>query len=696
MKAAKIVFWNENDERYEMQLGQLTCDSLILNGQDTANVAMFDISHPYPGSSRYTLRLVSGPLETTGMSDVIVPQKISFIGETTLGGSVMLNSRTQVTGSFEVYSSATFNGDTTFKKLTVGSHETDEETGNIVPSNSTTEMNGDVRVYGNLTLFETLDESSENGEGGKAWLPWILGVRKLEADPETRQGNEGPGNIIFYGNLEPETSETMSIGSQDKVVKEIHTDVLHANTIVCDSFDGGSGGSTEIPTTLQSTSNLIVGSHTESDDGILPSTGVSELNGMLKIYGGLNMVETKGTPLFSSGGGVIYVPTLTHVKKIEAVNGGGGAATIYGTIQLAGHLVPGYTNKINIGTAENALKEVHTNTLDVQDTASVKNLIVAPNAGDTFKLGSHTVNSSDNSITTQNSIYECNGRFDVYGGISVKKTNGVQAFSSGGGFISASELKGIEVISGTQAGGNFSPIVIKGGLLPEEQENGNSLGNDNTRWDAVCSKTLYTYDIVFTESDPLHTISRRSVSGRILQQYVMNLAFVGYRYSQYHATVGSIGNAVSQVWDEMSSENGYKLTLETLRDDSLSDESPQRYTFDLRSLSDASFSGDTIQKLSVPIGGLVMAQMPYEFAQAHKDEEFHAGMVIEINDSSLANQWTEAFYGFDASSGEEYIAGSHVLEEGLYRVIMGFSIVETYQGDVRGPFDKPILLQRIR
>jgi len=440
MKAAKIVFWNENEERYEMQLGHLVCDN----------------------------------------------------------------------------------------KLIIGSHETNQETGNIVPSNSTTEMNGEVRVYGNL---------------------------------------------IFNGNLEPESSETMYIGSQDRVVKEIHTDVLHANTI-------------------------------------------------------------------------------------------------------------------------KALKEVHTITLDVQDTASVKNLIVAQNDGDTFKLGSHTINASDNSITPSNSIYECNGRFDVYGGIHVRKTNSVQAFSTGGGFIYASELRGIEVISGVQSGGSFSQISIKGDLMPEGEH---SLGNENTRWESVCSKTLYTNDIMFTaESDTQHTISRISVSGRIFQQYVSDLTFIRNRYSQYNAQIGSMDKGVSLVWDEMSSEDGYKLTLETLRDGSSSMEVPQNFTLDLRSLSDVSFSGDTVQKLHVPIGGLVMAQMPQEFAQAHKDEEFHAGCVLEINDISRANQWTEALYGFDASSGDEYIEGNHILEDGLYRIVMGFTIVETYSGNVRGPFDKPILLQRIR
>lgn len=561
MKAAKIVFWNENEERYEMQLGHLVCDN----------------------------------------------------------------------------------------KLIIGSHETNQETGNIVPSNSTTEMNGEVRVYGNL---------------------------------------------IFNGNLEPESSETMYIGSQDRVVKEIHTDVLHANTIVCDSFEGGSSGSTGTPTTLQATSNLIVGSHTDSSNGIQPTSGTSELNGLLKIYGGLRMEKTVPMPAFSSGGGLISVPTITQVEKIEAVNGGGGSSTIYGTIQLAGHLVPGYTNKIMLGTSEKALKEVHTITLDVQDTASVKNLIVAQNDGDTFKLGSHTINASDNSITPSNSIYECNGRFDVYGGIHVRKTNSVQAFSTGGGFIYASELKGIEVISGVQSGGSFSQISIKGDLMPEGEH---SLGNENTRWESVCSKTLYTNDIMFTaESDTQHTISRISVSGRIFQQYVSDLTFIRNRYSQYNAQIGSMDKGVSLVWDEMSSEDGYKLTLETLRDGSSSMEVHQNFTLDLRSLSDVSFSGDTVQKLHVPIGGLVMAQMPQEFAQAHKDEEFHAGCVLEINDISRANQWTEALYGFDASSGDEYIEGTHILEDGLYRIIMGFTIVETYSGNVRGPFDKPILLQRIR
>lgn len=651
MKAAKIVFWNENDERYEMQLGQLTCDSLILNGQDTANVAMFDISHPYPGSSRYTLRLVSGPLETTGMSDVIVPQKIAFIGETTLGGSVMLNSRTQVTGSFEVYSSATFNGDTTFKKLTVGSHETDEETGNIVPSNSTTEMNGDVRVYGNLTLFETLDESRESGEGGKAWLPWILGVRKLEADPETRQGNEGPGNIIFYGNLEPETSETMSIGSQDKVVKEIHTDVLHANTIVCDSFDGGSGGSTEIPTTLQSTSNLIVGSHTESNDVLQPSTGVSELNGRVDIYGGVRVLNTAYNSI--GGGGYLSVSTIRDVEKIERITGAGGQAAIYGTVALAGNFEPAYPDKVSLGTADKPFKDFHTDALNVYKSATIKNLTVAPNAGDTFKLGSHTVNSSDNSITTQNSIYECNGRFDVYGGISVKKTNGVQAFSTGGGFISASELKGIEVISGVQYGGNYRQITVMGSPILKETSNQKStisLSNESY------TKTKLVQDITFIHEDEGY--------------------FEGNGYS----------------WTEKASINGCKITVSSLRDDYTDiNADPSFYSLDLRTLSSAQ-TNESTHTISVPVGGLVMAQMSSEFAQAHKDEEFHAGAVIEINDSSTT-WWAEAVYGYDASSGSEYIYGSHRLESGTYRVITGFNIVETYQGEIRCP--NQILLQRI-
>lgn len=331
---------------------------------------------------------------------------------------------------------------------------------------------------------------------------------------------------------------------------------------------------------------------------------------------------------------------------------------------------------------------------NIIDTASVKNLIVAPNDGDTFKLGSHTINSSDNSITTSNSIYECNGRFDVYGGIHVRKTNGVQAFSTGGGFIAASEIKELEVISGVQIGGNFSSILVKGDLIPES---GYSLGDESTRWESVCSNILSTNDIMFTaESGTSQTITRKSVSGRLVQQYVSNLTFVMTQDSQHSAQIGSVGNGFPMVWNEMSSEDGYKLTLEALRDATSSLEAPNRFTVDLRSLSDASFTGDTVQKLHVPIGGLVMAKMPQAFAQAHKDEEFHAGCVLQIHDLSDANRWTEALYGFDASSGEESTEGAHILEAGLYRIIMGFNIVTTSIGIIRGPFDKPILLQRIR
>lgn len=327
---------------------------------------------------------------------------------------------------------------------------------------------------------------------------------------------------------------------------------------------------------------------------------------------------------------------------------------------------------------------------NIIDTASVKNLIVAPNDGDTFKLGSHTINSSDNSITTSNSIYECNGRFDVYGGIHVRKTNGVQAFSTGGGFIAASEIKELEVISGVQIGGNFSPILIKGDLIPESE---NSLGDESTRWESVYSNTLFTDNITFYGSS--QTILRRGPV-RFVQQYVSDLAFVMTQDSQHSAQIGSVGNEFPMVWNEMSSEDGYKLTLESLRDATSSLEAPNSFTVDLRSLSDASFTGDTVQKLHVPIGGLVMAKMPQAFAQAHKDEEFHAGCVLQIHDLSDANRWTEALYGFDASSGEESTEGAHILEAGLYRIIMGFNIVTTSIGIIRWPFDKPILLQRIR
>jgi hypothetical protein len=153
------------------------------------------------------------------------------------------------------------------------------------------------------------------------------------------------------------------------------------------------------------------------------------------------------------------------------------------------------------------------------------------------------------------------------------------------------------------------------------------------------------------------------------------------------------GNGYS--WTEKASINGCKITVSSLRDDYTDiNADPSFYSLDLRTLSRAQ-TNESTHTISVPVGGLVMAQMSSEFAQTHKDEEFHAGTVIEINDSS-STWWTEAVYGYDASSGEEYIYGSHRLESGTYRVIMGFSIVETYHGEVRGPFDKPILLQRIR
>ena len=837
MKSTKIVFWNENEERYEMQLGQLTCDSLILSGQGFDNVAMFDISHPYPGSSRYTLRLVSGPLETTGMSDVTIPQTIVFTGETTLSASVMLNGNTQVTGPFSVYSSATFNGNATFKNIVaspestdsfrVGSHTVNPSDGSITNSGNISDMNGRVDVYGTIRVVKTKSFSAHSTGGGYISVPYLEEVEKLIG----HDNGHSYDSIEVQGSLIPSSnglnSETYAIGSESAPWPFVYSNTINATTmnltgslkvgnVILNETDlnallNQSGGSSS---PVNESEYLSVYEPNHQDHAMITydmSQGLSfkdsegypisinayslNLTDSIKV-GNVILNETSlntllnqsgssgnssnesdpsvsltvydpsyqayGTITYNAGRGIIFDDSIEVPYKVKA-----NTVDIAGSLKI-GNLTLNEATFIELlnqsGNSSSSNNEPDflliyepnhqsyvTITYDIDRGVVFSDGIVVPktissvksSVSDRLVVGSHITSGSGNIVPSQ-STTELNGDTVIYGNLYLNETFDESRENGEGGNAVLPKISGVRTIEAAYGDSSDVGTITWYGSLEPMHDNLNSIGSEDKCVKEIHTKSLSTVTLtvgdVTLNSSTLNTLINQSGNDQnmiesitIYEHNHQDYATITYSTAQEVIFNRSINvnstvkaNAVESVsvstshmdvmmieYEESFTSAGNIAIKQTRLDgllylSSLENQS-KVHSVDNLAISTKSVDTGTSEATSyifykVPIGGLVLSYPSLKFAQkvANAGETISAGSEIEVSEpedfgeagSGYLDGFTVSVFYFstepDEGIGLMYKSSGHYLEPGTYRSLSEISFSSTYI-----PSGMPLLLQRI-
>jgi len=840
MKAAKIVFWNENEERYEMQLGQLTCDSLILNGQGLENVAMFDISHPYPGSSRYTLRLVSGPLETTGMSDVNVPQTVVFTGETTLSASVMLNGNTQVTGPFSVYSSATFNGNATFKNIVaaqestdsfrVGSHTVNQSDGSITNSGNISDMNGRVDVYGTIRVVKTKSFSAHSTGGGYISVPYIEEVEKLIG----HDNGHSYDSIEVQGSLIPSSNginhTTFALGSESDPWPFVYSNTVNANTLnLTGSIKVGNVtlNETDLNTLLSQSGGssshvneseyLSVYEPNHQDHAMITydiSQGLSfkdsegyyisinayslnltdsikvgnvilnetTLNALLSQSGNSGNSSNESDPsvyltvydpsyqdhatiTYNAGRGIIFDDSIEVPYKVKANTVDIAESLKVGNLTLTESTFIELLNQSgssgNSGSSSNEPdflliyepnhQSYVTITYDIDRGVVFSDGIVVPNTissvkssvSDRLVVGSHITSGSGNIVPSQ-STTELNGDTVIYGNLYLNETFDESRENGEGGNAVLPKISGVRTIEAAYGDSSDVGTITWYGSLEPMHDNLNSIGSEDKCVKEIHTKSLSTVTLtvgdVTLNSSTLNTLINQSGNEQnmiesitIYEHNHQDYATITYSTAQevifnrsinVNSTVKS--NAVESVsvstshmnvmmieYEESFTSAG-NIAIKQARLDgllylsSLEDQS-KVHSVDNIAISTKSVDTGASEATSyifykVPIGGLVLAYPSRKFANnvADAGETISAGSEIEVSEpedfgeagSGYLDGFTVAVFYFstdpDEGIGLMYKSSGHYLEPGTYRSLSEISFSSHYI-----PSGMPLLLQRI-